>query len=1011
MLAVIAGITRYFITRQKTQAISFDEKRDEALHRLMNEGDIPGLSLITIRNGRQQITNYGYEQVASRKPVTDHTLFELGSCSKAFTALAVMKLVADSAIHLEEDVSAYIPWFHVKYKDSVVKLSIRQVLHQTSGIPWKTIALIPEGDHANALEETIRRINGIALHHLPGKQYEYATINYDLLALVIQYVTKQTFEEYVSRQILQPLHLFNTTIGEPLADSLMATGYKISFFNAREYQAPRFGGNNAAGYIISDAADMAKWLNFQLGADSSELYRLAMLTRQRDETVPLHNMAAYAMGWNVSLNGDQEVYHDGRNPNFTAYVALRPSGRTGVAVLANANSSYTPVIGDHVMKLLMEEENEKQYNPGDGNDNIFSVLSIIIGLYELLALAFLVYMFWQIVAGKRKYAAITAPRIMEAVSFLVLAVPFLLGIYWLPAAVADASWKSVVVWMPLSFPVLIGLLLAAIATSYLIYFTGILFPEQNRFLRILPRITLISILSGISNMIVITLITAAIGSDVTTSYLVFYYALALCVYLLGRRFVQISLIKFTRDLIYDLRLKIIDKVFSTSYQKFEKVDRGKVYTALNDDVNTIGDAANMVVMLITSIFTILGIFFYLGFIGFWVALLTVLLIIAISTIYFLVSKKANTYFEEARTTQNTFVRLVNGMIDGFKEISMHNNKKLEYKEDVAETANQYRQKIASANIRFVNAFMVGESLLVVLLGVVVFALPRLFDNIDQQVIMSFVIVLLYLIGPINSTLNAIPSIMRIRIAWNRIRQFLAEIPADQHRLMRSPQVPATVESIRLEGVQFRYGEGEESHQFGIGPIDLEVRRGEVLFIIGGNGSGKTTLAKLLTGLYEPDEGRILVNDEVMESGRLGEYFSAVFNPAHLFEKLYNIDLKNRTAELQRYLYMLELDKKVEITDNRYNTINLSGGQRKRLALLQCYLEGAPVYLFDEWAADQDPAYRQFFYKVLLPEMKAAGKIVIAITHDDQYFNAADSVWKMNEGRLECLIPSENLITR
>jgi ABC-type siderophore export system fused ATPase/permease subunit len=188
--------------------------------------------------------------------------------------------------------------------------------------------------------------------------------------------------------------------------------------------------------------------------------------------------------------------------------------------------------------------------------------------------------------------------------------------------------------------------------------------------------------------------------------------------------------------------------------------------------------------------------------------------------------------------------------------------------------------------------------------------------------------------------------------------------------------------------------------FSVGPVNLEFRCGEIAFIIGGNGSGKTTLAKLLTGLYEPDTGRILVNDNVVKGHQLSEYFSVVFSPAFLFKKVYGVNTAGRGQQVLDYLRKLKLNDKVEVENNRYSTIDLSGGQRKRLALFQCYLENRPVYLFDEWAADQDPEYRKFFYRTLLPEMKAMGKIIIAITHDDHYFDVADKIIKMNEGKPE-----------
>jgi putative pyoverdin transport system ATP-binding/permease protein len=144
----------------------------------------------------------------------------------------------------------------------------------------------------------------------------------------------------------------------------------------------------------------------------------------------------------------------------------------------------------------------------------------------------------------------------------------------------------------------------------------------------------------------------------------------------------------------------------------------------------------------------------------------------------------------------------------------------------------------------------------------------------------------------------------------------------------------------------------------------------------------------------------MINEKVLKGSQLGEYFSVIFSPLYLFKKLYNIDSKGKSKEVEKYLQLLDLKEKVKIIENEYNSIDLSGGQRKRLALLQCYLEDSPIYLFDEWAADQDPGYRKFFYRTLLPEMKKLGKIVIAITHDDHYFDIADKILKMNQGKLE-----------
>lgn len=973
---------------------------DQLVEKLMHKGKIPGLSLVVIRDGQPVIRNYGYADESKLHPVGANTLFQLGSCSKAFTALAFLKLVKDHHIDLSAPVTDFIPWFRASYKDSPAPITLRQVLHHTSGIPWQTIGLIPEDNRPDALEKTIRNISGVALRHGPGKRYEYATVNYDILALVIEKVARQPFEAYVQTQVLQELGLINTTIGYPADSSRMATGYKISFFKARPYAAPVYKGNNAAGYFISNADDMSRWLQFQLGLLPSGLQSLADSTHQRDETVAPHGVDSYGMGWEVSLRGDGQIMHGGLNPNFTAFVAFRPRQKTGLVILANSNSEYTAAIGNRVMKLLMGEEIIKEPDPGDGGDAIFSTISIILVVYCLAALAFLGWVLRGVFIGQRRYEPFSPKKASRLFFTLLVMLPFLSGIYLLPKGIAGFSWDSILVWTPTGFGSMVILLLSALAVSYLAFAITLLFPESNNFRRMAPGILLMSILAGLANMVVIVMLTSSQDTDVRIGYLVFYFGLSFLLYLIARGVFQKNLVRFTRSLIYELRSRLIGKIFSTSFQKFEKIDRGRVYTALNDDIDTIGDSANMFVMLITSFITALGAFVYLASIAFWATMLTIFFVVSLCALYYFVSKSTNIYYEKARDSRNQFMRLINGMIDGFKEISLHRNKKLEYKEEVDESSYEFMQKNTVADIKFVNTFLVGESILILLLACVAFAIPRMFPGIGAGAIMSFIIVLLYLGGSVNQMVSSVPAILRLRIAWRRIMQFLAEIPANLDLQVATPPVASQVQSIRAEGLQFHYHTKNERDAFSIGPINLEVRAGEILFIIGGNGSGKTTLAKLLTGLYHPDEGRVLVDGKVVAGSELSEYFSAVFNPSFLFERLYNVDAENKQQDINRYLKILNLDEKVRIEENKYSTIDLSGGQRKRLALLQCYLENAPIYLFDEWAADQDPSYRNFFYRTLLPEMKRTGKIVIAITHDDNYFDMADKILKMKDGKLE-----------
>jgi putative pyoverdin transport system ATP-binding/permease protein len=183
---------------------------------------------------------------------------------------------------------------------------------------------------------------------------------------------------------------------------------------------------------------------------------------------------------------------------------------------------------------------------------------------------------------------------------------------------------------------------------------------------------------------------------------------------------------------------------------------------------------------------------------------------------------------------------------------------------------------------------------------------------------------------------------------------------------------------------------------------LTIRRGEMVFIIGGNGSGKTTLGKLLAGLYAPEDGQICLDGQPLAGHQREGYrqlFTAVFDDAAVFDSLWGLEADDLDRRAGEYLCQLQLDKVVTVRDGTFSSTQLSRGQRKRLALLTAYLEDRPVYLFDEWAADQDPTFRRVFYLRLLPELKRLGKTVIAITHDDRYFDSADRVIKLEEGKI------------
>lgn len=984
----------------------------KVVEEIRDRAEIPGIVITIVRGDETYFLPFGYADLEAKTLVDKNSLFELGSLSKAFTALALMKLVEQGKIDLEAEVTDYLPWFKVQFEEEPQIILVRHFLYHSSGIPWSTIADIPISGEKDALERTVRILEGQELAHKPGEYYEYATTNYDVLALIMQEVSGEPFEQFMQREVIEALDLKATTIGLPHDPQSMVTGYKKHFFNPVPYDAPVFRGNYAAGYVISNAEDMASWIRIQLGLQHSTLDSLITVSHARDMTVPVHGQASYAKGWEVSLRGDQRIFHYGRNPNFSTHISLFPEEQMGIAILSNSSNTAVREIAYNVINILQENDIEDEPFRGrkDDPDQAYSVVSIILGLYLLVMVLFLGKIVYDISDGRRTFQPINRKQVVKDLLSLLLIVPILIATYFLPFAMKGFNWDAIFIWLPFSFRTMIMMIFFSVGISYLVFFVARLFPDKNELYNEMPKVALFSIVTGIANMVIIFLITSSLGENIKIQYLIAYFLFSVGIYIGFRKYVQTKMFVVTQNLIYRIRVKLVERILSTTYENFEKIKQGRVYSTLNEDATIIANSTILIVSLVRNSITIGGAFLYMATIDVLATLSILFVMMTLTIFYFFVSRTANTKLEQARDTRDEFMQQVQGLVLGFKELSLHRGKKTVFNQEVGNTLGVFRTKVVSAHIGFINAFLIGESSLIMVLGTIAIALPVIVPSLEIYVITSFVIIILYLIGPINEILNAAPTLVQLRVSWRRIQQFTKELPPQSDSALIASERPTAVEELHLDQISFEYPPENGGSSFRVGPIDMTIKRGEALFIIGGNGSGKTTLAKLLMGLYEGD-GKILVDGEQVDD--LGNYYSAVFNPMYLFDKLYDTPLEGREGEINDYLKLLGLSDKVTVKGDAFSTTSLSTGQRKRLALLLCYLENRPIYLFDEWAADQDPEYRKFFYQQLLPEMKAKGKIVIAITHDDHYFHLADKVLKLELGQISSVknnFEAEALIT-
>ena len=286
-----------------------------------------------------------------------------------------------------------------------------------------------------------------------------------------------------------------------------------------------------------------------------------------------------------------------------------------------------------------------------------------------------------------------------------------------------------------------------------------------------------------------------------------------------------------------------------------------------------------------------------------------------------------------------------------------------------------------------------------------FVLPALV-TIELPVLLGYALILLYMAGPMQGIVYSVPVYITAGISLKKIEELGLTFGSSK---LNPPSLPVTLPEIRKDWQQIdlievthHYEREHDSASFTLGPINLSLYAGELVFVVGGNGGGKTTFAKLLAGLYTPDSGKILLdNRPITDQNRdwYCQHFSAVYSDFYVFEQLLGIDSERLNTNLTRYLAELKLKDKVQIKDGRFSTTHLSLGQRKRLALLVAYLEDRPFYIFDEWAADQDPQFKDVFYHQILKELKARGKTILIITHDDRYYKLADRLIKFEAGSI------------
>jgi putative ATP-binding cassette transporter len=511
------------------------------------------------------------------------------------------------------------------------------------------------------------------------------------------------------------------------------------------------------------------------------------------------------------------------------------------------------------------------------------------------------------------------------------------------------------------------------------------------------------IISGLSNAALIALIHRAINQGQSLTRALVWGFAALCVVLPLSRFAAQALLTYlSQKAIFDLRMHLSQRILAAPLRYLEGIGAPRLLATLTDDVMVISNALVNIPLFFMHTAILVGCLVYLGWLS-WTVLLAVLGFLVVGILGFrFAAGSAQRHLKRAREAQDTMLGHFRALTEGTKELKLHSSRRQSFMTHLfEETATAYRRLNVIGNITYAGAASWAQFLFFALFGLLVFGLPRVIV-IDNFTLNGYALALLYMIIPLDVATSMFSTLARASVALNKVEALGLSLEQDGSTDVAETEVVKSWKSIELAGVTHTYHRERENSSFTLGPIDMTLEPGEVVFLIGGNGSGKTTLAKLLTGLYTPEAGEIRLNGQLVTPENIEQYrqnFSAVFSDFYLFERFLGLQHGEIDEHVRRYLTQLQLDHKVQVKDGVLSTTDLSQGQRKRLALLTAYLEDRPIYLFDEWAADQDPLFKDIFYLQLVPELKARGKTVLVISHDDRYYHVGDRIIKLDYGKL------------
>lgn len=508
-----------------------------------------------------------------------------------------------------------------------------------------------------------------------------------------------------------------------------------------------------------------------------------------------------------------------------------------------------------------------------------------------------------------------------------------------------------------------------------------------------------------ANALMIIIVGAAVrdpaGADLR---LLLMFLLALWMYVSGLRFTHRRASALVEAALHEIRVGLVARVERAGLERLERVGTTRIYDQIIDNSQSLATGAAKVVDLLQSAAVLAFATIYILYLAPLAFVLLALAVAAWLSLHRLRQTTLHRWLREDAALRRRFLGHLNDLLRGFKELKLGARRRADFAVDVAATAADERRISERVDLLFSYHWLTASALFLGVTGLLVLLAPHT-AALPVDRLGTLVAVVFSLWGPLSGVLGGLRAYERANRALRDLDALAVALDdAHEEGSAGGEALPAGFGDLELRGIEYEYRSAAGDETFRIGPIDLTIAPGELVFIVGGNGSGKSTLLKVLTALYPPCAGEIRLGGVTIGPDNRAAYrerFAAIYADFHLFARLYGL-LDAPEAEVQRLLDRMRLTGRTCYIENRFTRRDLSSGQRRRMAMIVALLEDPPAFVFDEWAADQDPESRREFYEELLPSLRRRGKTVIVVTHDDRYVERADRVVRMDDGRITAI---------